>query len=80
MLNGARTDDGGQTGLLLPQHLDHLLHLHHPIYHLDLKLLILVDAFSQLLSSLLSLLLILSSLPLHLYQPSLAHRMNLSPR
>ena len=72
--------DGAQTGLLLAQHLDRLLHVCHPLHHLDLERLILVDVCSQLLSSLLNLLSILDSLPLHFHQPSLARRMDLSPR
>ena len=80
MLDRARTDDGAQTGLLLPQHLDRLLYLCYPLHHVDLELLIPVDACSHLLSSLLSLLSILDSLPLHLHQPSLERRMDLSPR
>ena len=87
MLDGARIDDGAWIGLLLPQHLDRLLHLRHPIHHLDLELLILVDAFSQLLSSLLSLLSIrgnllsiLDSLSLHLHQLSLTCKMDVNPK
>ena len=58
MLDGARTD------LLLAQHLDRLFHVCHPLHHLDLEQLVLVDTCSQLISSLS----IFSSLPLHLRQ------------
>ena len=46
MLGRARTD------LLLPHQLYHPLHLCHSLHHLDLKPLMLVDAYSQLMSSL----------------------------
>ena len=65
-----------QTDLLLPHQLLRLLHLRHPLHHLDLKVLIVVDVCSQLLS----LLSILDSLPLHLHQSSLARRMDVRPR
>ena len=69
-----------RTGLLLPHQLYRLLHLRNPLHHLDLKLLILVDACNQLLSLLLNPLSILDSLPLHLHQSSLAGRMDVSRR
>ena len=82
-LNGARTENGARIGLLLLYQLYRLLHLRHPLHHLDLKVLIVVDACNQLLSSLSildSLLSILDSLLLHLHQSSLIRRMDVRPR
>ena len=75
-----RALDGARTDLLLPHQLCRLLHLCHPLHHLDLELLILIDACSELLSLQLSLLSIFDSLLLHLHQSSLTRRMDVSPR
>ena len=69
---GRRVLGRAQTGLLLPHQLHHPLHLRHPLHHLGLEQLVLVDACSQLINSLLS-------LPLHLRQPSIAGSIDVSP-
>ena len=44
MLDRAQIDDGAWIGLLLPYQLYRLLYLRPPLHHLDLKVLIVIDA------------------------------------